>query len=542
MSDSIDPTKDPLYAAAHQAALDKALGGLNLRDWYAGIKDRVVELAPSCKYSPAQIIDVLAGTATDDDSAYLAALDPDIRAVMESMVTDAIERAVNPDPLPLSDYGLREQFKKSNGPELRYSQGWRVWSGGEWVPDQTEALVDENIVMFCKRLRVEMVRTAQVAAKEAKALESYSTLCKIRNMAQTTAGIAIFPGMWDLDEYLLGVPGGVVDLRTGEFRGRRRDELISKRTVAAPTDGTNDPYCSCQTWGWFLRWATDNDEELQRYLARVAGYTLTASYKEQCLFFFHGTGGNGKGTLLTTLSDLMGDYATVGDLRSIAQVRSGNLVHSTETAKLMGRRMVTFQETGTAGTGFQWDDAKVKSFTGGDKQTARFIAKDNSDFPPIFKFWFSSNNTPGISIVDDAWRRRLHLINFQQKYIQADTDLPEKLKHEYGGILRWAINGCLDWQNGGLRPPASVVAASKQHLDDQDVLKEWINECCLLDPTYLAEKVELFNSWKAWAKERNELGPFTSQRLLIKALEARGYKKAHMGHSGRERLQGIRVK
>src|SRR6266852_7610543 len=85
----LDPD-DPSYALEHRAALDKALGGINLRDWYARIKDRVFDLAPAYKYSPDKILKALAAEASDEDTALIEALDPFVRNMLESMIGVAV--------------------------------------------------------------------------------------------------------------------------------------------------------------------------------------------------------------------------------------------------------------------------------------------------------------------------------------------------------------------------------------------------------------------------------------------------------------------
>ena len=57
-----------------------------------------------------------------------------------------------------------------------------------------------------------------------------------------------------------------------------------------------------------------------------------------------------------------------------------------------------------------------------------------------------------------------------------DLQLEEKLQAEWPGILRWAIDGCLDWQRNGLVRPESVVAATDDYFSDQDLFGQWLEE------------------------------------------------------------------
>ena len=128
------------------------------------------------------------------------------------------------------------------------------------------------------------------------------------------------------------------------------------------------------------------------------------------------------------------------------------------------------------------------------------------DFVPTFKIFVTGNYKPTLSAVDEAMHRRLLLVpfNVQIPRDERDPKLFDKLKPEWPAILRWAIEGCLAWLALGLAPPASVLVATEQYFAEQDVLKQWLDECTA-DGGLVAftSTKELFASWKTWAEERN---------------------------------------
>lgn len=105
----------------------------------------------------------------------------------------------------------------------------------------------------------------------------------------------------------LNTPAGLVDLRTGENRPHDQGAYCTKITAASPGG-------DCPRWDKFLREVTAGDAELSKFLQRVAGYAATGTTTEHALFFFYGTGGNGKGVFLNTLTALLRDYATVAPM------------------------------------------------------------------------------------------------------------------------------------------------------------------------------------------------------------------------------------
>jgi putative DNA primase/helicase len=244
---------------------------------------------------------------------------------------------------------------------------------------------------------------------------------------------------------------------------------------------------------------------------------LTGSTREHALFFFYGPGGNGKGVFLNTLSAILADYAAVAPMEAFIATQGER--HPTDLAGLRGARLVASQETEE---GRRWAESKIKALTGGDPITARFMRQDFFTYQPAFKLVIAGNHKPGLRGVDEAIRRRFHLVPFMVKIAKPDRDLPEKLKAEWPGILRWMIEGCLAWQRDGLAAPASVRSATEAYLNEEDAIGRWIEECCDVGPNNFQSSGGLWESWQRWASAANE--HVGSQKRLGMALETHGYR------------------
>lgn len=287
-----------------------------------------------------------------------------------------------------------------------------------------------------------------------------------------------------------------IELKTGLSREYRRDDLITK--VA----GTYiDRDCPIPLWTSFLDRVTANDRELAAYLKRVAGYCLTGSVQEHALFFFYGTGANGKSVFLNTLKSVWGDYAITAPMETFIETTGDR--HPTELAFLHGARLVIAQETELSR---RWAQAKIQSLTGGDEITARYMKQDFFTFRPQFKLLIAGNHKPSLSSVDEAIRRRFHLIPFTVTIPEEerDQDLPEKLKAEWTGIFAWAVDGCLEWQKIGLAPPAAVRYATDAYLAEEDTFRRWIDDRCKLGSHLWEVGDRLWNSWKHWTETNSE--------------------------------------
>ena len=143
----------------------------------------------------------------------------------------------------------------------------------------------------------------------------------------------------------------------------------------------------------------------------------TGSVEEHALFFIYGTGRNGKGVFLNTLTAILDSYAAVASMETFTA--SHNEQHPTGIAMLRGARLVTAQETEE---GRRLAERRIKAMTGGDPISARFMRQDYFTFMPSFKLIIAGNHKPGLRNVDQAIRRRLHLIPFDVKISKGEED------------------------------------------------------------------------------------------------------------------------
>ena len=291
-----------------------------------------------------------------------------------------------------------------------------------------------------------------------------------------------------------------------------RKYLITKSTSIAPIHGPHP------VWSKFLDETTQGDKDFQRFLQQMCGYFLTGETNEHALFFVYGTGGNGKSVFLNTITNILGDYAVTAPMDVFTAGKSDR--HPTELAMLRGARLVAVSETEE---GRAWKESQLKSLTGGDKITARFMRQDFFTYKPQFKLLIVGNHKPKISNVDEAIKRRIYIVPFVHKPLEPDKYLEDKLRLEYPQILHWMIEGLHDWQSHGLIRPAVVQAATDEYFETQDFFGHWLEDNCEFHSSYKELATPLFENWKAYAERKGERPGTTgtlSERLL-----ARGFTK-----------------
>ena len=410
-----------------------------------------------------------------------------------------------------TDDALALSFTTRYAEDWRYCAAWGkwlLWDGRRWHSDET-LLIHHLIRALCREAALE-VDSHRLAAK----LASSGTVSSVERMVRCDRRHAGTTHEWDTDLWKLNTPAGVIDLRTGQRREHQRIDRMTKITTASPKG-------ECPQWHQFLSEVTGHDAALQAYLQRMTGYCLTGVTDEHALFFLYGTGANGKSVFVNTLATILGSYAANAPMDTFMETRSDR--HPTDLAGLRGARMVSSVETEQ---GRRWAESKLKHLTGGDKICARFMHQDFFEYIPQFKLMIAGNHKPAIRNIDEAMKRRLHLIPFTITVPpeQRDAQLQRKLLAERDGILAWAVQGCLDWQRiGTLEPPQQVRQATDEYFDGEDALGRWMDERCIRDPNGKSLTAELFNDWRRWAEATGEF--IGSQKHFAEQLLSRNIEK-----------------
>lgn len=437
----------------------------------------------------------------------------------------------------LSELGNARRFVTQHGNDVRFCPafGWLVWDGRRWLRDETRSV---------ERLAKATVGTiwteVQLAAdgdersrisKHALRSERAAAIAAMLKLAESEAAVVVSHRDLDTNPLALNVLNGTIDLRTGDLRGHRREDLI---TMLAPV--TYSRTATAPTWERFLDRIYAGDEELIRFVQRAVGYSLTGETREHVFFLGHGNGANGKSTLLECFRDLLGDYAAQADFGSFAADRKDG--PRNDLARLAGARFVAAIE---AERGRRFAEAILKQLTGGDTVTARYLYREHFEFRPAFKLWLAANHKPNIRGVDDGIWRRVRLVPFAVTIPESerDGDLPEKLRAELPGILGWAVQGCLDWQRDGLGSAPAVRQATDSYREECDSLAPFLEDRCILNETVSVRASDLYAAFKLWCEDAHERA--MSQRSFGMALAERGF-QSDRERTGKRVWRGVTLR
>jgi len=431
-------------------------------------------------------------------------------------------------PLPkgmekFTDLGNAERFARMFKGQVKYCKkfcNWLIWDGIRWKIDDSGAIMGYAAKcvrdMYHDAADIDKTEVRDALLAHAKKSEALSRMNALVTLAQHQLPVSIDD--LDADHWILNVKNGTINLRTGELMA---PDPANNATKLAPI--TYDSKATCPVFEKFIRSTFDDNQNIINFVQRFLGYCLTGDTREQQFVVAFGAGRNGKGTLLELILDMLGDYAQTTPTATIMKKKSESI--SNDIARLRGARYVIASE-GEKDRHF--DEALIKQITGQDKLAARFLYQETFEFLPQFKLVLLTNDKPVARSEDFALWERIQLLPFTKIFVGENQDkgLKTKLRaeSEMSGILNWLIEGCLEWQKNGLRPPEEVVQATKEYQLENDYVENWMKDSCIVNPLAHATVSELFTNFNAWMDNSGEKMR-VKRKDFTNSLEKKGFTK-----------------
>jgi putative DNA primase/helicase len=499
------------------AAIEAALLQVNLLQCEPPLsEEEVLRIAKSvARYLPAA------------STAVTPQVSPSVNGVPTPAPSSGMPGIVSMDDL--NDVGNERRFSSMFGNDVRYCHEramFLTWEGTHWAWDESGLRVTRMAEQVAASIYGEAaVETDTDRRKEiagwASTSHSEARLKAMMNLSKAEPGIALGINDFDKDVWLFNLLNGTLNLRNGQLQPHCKHDLI---TIVVRIDF--DPSATCPTWLLFLDKVTGKDKDLEAYLQRAVGYSLTGDIRTQVLFFLYGLGSNGKSTFVLTVRKLCGEFGTRvnTDLLMLADRNSGGPKEG--LANLKGKRFVVASEVED---GKRLATGLIKDLTGGEPVRADRKYEHEIEFTPTHKIWLSGNHKPAITDGTYSIWRRVKLIPFTVKIPPEDVDeqLPAKLEAELPGILAWAVNGCLDWQKMGLKEPQCVSTAIADYRKEEDLIEGFLDDCCVCGQGREIAKAALRAAYDGWCATTGSqpLG----QRALRSRLIERGITEGKSG-------------
>ena len=431
------------------------------------------------------------------------------------------------------DIGISNFFADAHLHTCRYcpeAKSWFAYDGKVWRHDVGNIIA----IQYAKDF-VSYMFDCQKFIDDEKVKESWlkyvTSRLKKKNrdtmLADASSVHPICINDFDKDPYLFNVQNGTLDLRTIKLHPHNSGDFLSKMANV-----TFDKNAQCDDWKEFIEQIMQKDGEKAKFLQESFGYSLCGDTSEECFFIFYGnTTRNGKGTTLETILYLMGDYGRTAQPETIAQkFQSNGGAPSEDIARLKGARLVNISEPSK---GLRLNSELVKSMTGGDTLTARFLHQNSFEFKPEYKLFINTNHLPRVNDDSIFASGRVKLIPFDRHFPESEQN--KGLKQLFrkpenrSGILNWLLEGLRMYRankaaNGGrgLTQPPSVEAATERYRENSDVIGQFINECLVKKQDSKVSLQSVYSAYKKWCQTWDILNPINDSRALAKELRQKG--------------------
>ena len=316
----------------------------------------------------------------------------------------------------------------------------------------------------------------------------------------------------DADEFLLNLPSGTCDLRTGAVREHNAQDYITKQTAVDPSGDGMD------VWEDALQTFFQGDADLIRYVQEIVGLAAIGKVYIEALVIAYGEGRNGKSTFWNTIARVLGTYSgnmsadtlTVGCKRNVKP----------ELAEAKGKRMIIAAELEE---GMRLNTSNVKQLCSTDEIYAEKKYKAPFSYVPTHTLVLYTNHLPRVGAIDQGTWRRLIVIPFNAK-IEGKADIKNYadflFKMAGGAVLQWIIEGAkrVIASDYKIAQPRVVQDAIQKYTENNDWLSHFLEDCCEIDPSYEAKSGEVYNTYRSYCNQMGEYARSTTD--FYTAIEA----------------------
>ena len=444
-----------------------------------------------------------------------------------------------------SDLGngfLFADFFKGTARYVSERKCWYIYDGIAWRSDVGGLLAMEKCKLLALLLRYTIGNVLDEAvqkeyAKNVNRWQDRRVRLTILNDAASVYPLVM--SAFNRDPWLFNCPNGTLDLRTRAFREHRAEDFLTM------VSGVNyDPSALCERWEQYIEEIMEipkpkpqpekprqiemsdaflpvNEAEADvpkawldapvvnpalekaTYLQKAIGYALTGSTEHECLFMLYGaTTRNGKGTLCETLVRMLGDYARTAKPETIGtKYQPNGSGPSEDIARLNGARFVNISEPDKSLT---LSAALVKSLTGNDTITARYLHENSFEFRPHFKLFINTNHLPQITDMTLFTSNRVKVIPFERHFEECEQDHGLKARFEQpenlSGILNWAIDGLHKLLAEGFATPGCIRQAIEAYRKSSDKIAQFVEECLIRGDDREVRTSEVYSRYQEWCQ------------------------------------------
>ena len=226
--------------------------------------------------------------------------------------------------------------------------------------------------------------------------------------------------------------------------------------------------------------------------------------------------------MLRLIFKILGDYATT--LARSLVVKSRLSTSRFDKANLPGKRFAACLDLKLEpGEKMNLDDLKLIAGDG-DFLPVERKGRDLFDAALFCKVFAASNEHIPVDSFGESERRRFHLVPCNAHVEEPDPQLEEALQAEYPQILSLLIEYAVAWNNNGRKLPDCKVinAATNDYFEKQDILGQFLADCCVLGADLRIPRKELFNAYEQYLFREQGISKPGKIKNFAALLEKRG--------------------
>lgn len=309
---------------------------------------------------------------------------------------------------------------------------------------------------------------------DADELHKYASRSRIQDkIAAVRSLVADIPFTPDQDPDILNVANGYLNMKTLALTPHTPEYVSVAQSPVA-----YDPKATAPIWEEFIYNFTEGMRDEATLLQQYAGYCLTSETKHEKALVMQGTGGNGKGVFLYTLTRVIG-------ASSVSHLKMEAINERFGLSNLYGKKLNIINEVG----GNYFESDVIKQIISGEPLSAEIKNKQEPlVFNPFAKIILLVNDLPRMNDNSEGLYRRLIVMTFDQRYSdeadpdnkvkQKDPDLKNKLMEaELPGILNWMLAGLTELRkNNKFIITAKNTANAMRYRQDNSPLREYLEE------------------------------------------------------------------
>ncbi len=286
-------------------------------------------------------------------------------------------------------------------------------------------IISKEIIPLYKEKGIEIYKQivnadkSELSLLDEKLKQVNKILSQLNNSKFQKGNVDCYVGLKDIDdkfpekldvgeEYELPIKGGnIIDLRSGEIRKRKKEDLFTFELDVF----YNKKYNKKLINEYYSKLFLDKKENIL-YFQLLMGYSLTGSISERMIWILHGDGYNGKSEAMNKLDHILEKFCIrVGDGALLNKKQSGGA--SPELLEFKTGRVGILPETDSND---KLNSKKLKSITGNDTLKARALYGEMQEFKTRMKPLLPTNHRPDFDVRDRAMIDRVCLIPFEARF------------------------------------------------------------------------------------------------------------------------------